>query len=67
MEKQMAKLQITRLAAGVRITDLETGAFEDVPLAAEKMDEKATSSWLEESPVIVGDEPTLSGRLHYRA
>jgi hypothetical protein len=63
----MARLQITKLASGVRITDLETGAFEDVPLAAEKANDKALSTWLEESPVVVRDEPELSGRLHYRA
>ena len=63
----MAKLQITKLATGVRITDLETGAYEDVPVAAEKVDEKATRSFLEETPVIVTDQPELSGRLHYRA
>jgi hypothetical protein len=67
MEKQMARLQITRLAGGVRITDLETGAFEDVPVASKTADEEATSSRLEETPAIVSDEPTLSGRLHYRA
>ena len=54
----MAKLQITKL---------ETGAYEDVPVAAEKADEKATRSFLEETPVIVTDRPELSGRLHYRA
>jgi hypothetical protein len=64
---EMARLQITKLASGVRITDLETGAYEDVPVAAERADESASSSWLEETPVIVSDEPTLSGRLHYRA
>ena len=63
----MAKLQITKLATGVRITDLETGAYEDVPVAAERADEKATRSFLEETPVIVTDRPELSGRLHYRA
>jgi hypothetical protein len=61
----MAKLQITKLSSGMRIVDLETGAYEDVPVAA-KADDKATT-WLDETPVIVTDEPELSGRLHYRA
>jgi hypothetical protein len=62
----MAKLQITKLDSGIRIIDLESGAYEDVPVAAAKADDKATS-WLDETPVIVTDEPELSGRLHYRA
>ena len=61
----MAKLQITKLDSGIRIVDLETGAYEDVPVAIAKADDKATS-WLDE-PVIVTDRPELSGRLHYRA
>jgi hypothetical protein len=61
----MAKLQITKLDSGVRIVDLETGAYEDVPVAPEQAGDKATS-WLEETPVVVTDRPELSGRLFYR-
>lgn len=61
----MAKLQIAKTAAGVRITDVETGTHEDVRIAT-KTDEPVRS-WLDETPVIETDEPELSGRLHYRA
>ena len=63
----MAKLQISRLATGVRITDLDTGAYEDVPVAAAERTERPAKAWLDEAPVIEADEPELSGRLHYRA
>ncbi len=61
----MSKLQITKLDSGVRIIDLETGAYEDVPVAPAKAADK-TTSWLDEAPIIVNDQPELSGRLFYR-
>jgi hypothetical protein len=61
----MSKLQITKLDSGVRIIDLETGAYEDVPVAPAKAEDK-TTGWLDEAPVIVNDQPELSGRLFYR-
>lgn len=63
----MAKLHISRVTAGVRITNLETGAFEELPVAAVEQTERPARSWIDESPVIDPDEPELSGRLHYRA
>jgi hypothetical protein len=64
----MAKLQISKVTSGVRITNLETGAFEDVPVVvADKLEQPSKSSWIDETPIIDSDEPELSGRLHYRA